>query len=119
MSSYPQQADECPVCYAPLKVQIETIDWMGPICEHYEICPNGCYTYEFAYGYTNVFVTVREHHLQFGWGYSDKREDTKAETDAIDVACEAARRAQLEDYWNLRGINNQNENQAGRSQESR
>jgi hypothetical protein len=40
---------------------------------------------------------VRGHALQFGWGYSDDRQVMTAETDAIDTACEAARRALIED----------------------
>ena len=108
--SYPQQAEECPVCYTKLKVETAAIDW-GTICEHYETCPNGCYSYEFAYGYTTVFVNIRKHHLQFGWGYSDDKNDVLVETDAIDTACEAARRAQLEDYWS---ISHQHEGKAGR-----
>jgi hypothetical protein len=101
MPDYPRQTDECPVCYAKMKVSTYTLDWMGPISEHYELCPNKCYSYEYSYGYTSVFVNVRGHALQFGWGYSDDRETLRAESDAIDVACEAARRAQLEDYWSL------------------
>ena len=97
MSNYPRQTEECPVCYAKMKVEISAIDWMGPICEHYETCPNGCYAYEFAYGSTNVYVTVRDHHIMFGWHYSDDQQALRAESDAIDVACEAARRALLED----------------------
>jgi hypothetical protein len=84
-------------------VEISTIDW-GAICEHYETCPNKCYAYEFAYGYTTVFVSIREHHLQFGWVYNDDKETIQAEADAINIICEAARRAQLEDYWSIRGV---------------
>jgi hypothetical protein len=105
---------ECPVCYTEMKEQIETIDWGGPICEHYENCPNDCYLYEFSYGYTTVFVNIRDHHLQFGWGYNDDRGTLYAEQDAINVVIAAAQRAQLEDYWKI-----VNENKAGRPQESR
>jgi hypothetical protein len=100
MSDYPRQTDECPVCYSKMKVETGTLD-EGTICEHYEICPNKCYAYEFAYGSTAVFVGIRDHHMQFGWNYSDDPQTLRAESNAIDVACEAARRAQLEDYWSL------------------
>jgi hypothetical protein len=101
MSSYPQQSEECPVCFAKMKVETSCLDWYGPIMEHYETCPNKCYLYEFAYGSTRVYVYVRGHAIEFGWSYSDDPQTLRAESDAIDVACEAARRAQLEDYWKL------------------
>ena len=99
-SCYPQQFEECPVCYAKLKVETGFLD-EGTLCENFETCPNKCYSYEYAYGYTTVYVNVRGHHLMFGWGYSDERQVMQSESSAIDTACEAARRAQLEDYWNL------------------
>ena len=82
-------SEECPVCSAPMRVYTETIDWSGPICEQGEICPNGCYSYEFAYGYTSVHVAD----AQFGWSYTDDRQVVKAQTDAIDAAIEAVRLA--------------------------
>jgi hypothetical protein len=89
--------EDCPVCSSQMTEHIDTIDWGGPICEHVATCPNGCYSYEFSYGYTTVFVNVRGHRLQFGWGYSDDKELLRAETDAIDTVCAAARAARLED----------------------
>jgi hypothetical protein len=97
--------EECPVCSAQMKEHIDTIDWGGPICEHVATCPNGCYSYEYLYGYTSVHVADS----QFGWGYSDDRQAVKAQTDAIDVAIEAVRLA--------RGI--PSEDKTGRPQESR
>lgn len=91
--------DECPVCYTPLRVEISTIDWIGPIAERYETCPNKCYVYEFAYGSTLVYVNIRGHVMQFSWHYSDNAETIRMESDAIALACGAAQRAQLEDYW--------------------
>jgi hypothetical protein len=91
-------SDECPVCGTTTKEQIDTIDWGGPICEHYVTCPNGCYSYEYAYGCTSIYVGD----LRFGWSYSDDKQVVKAETDAMDAAIEAAR-----------------ENQTRRSQEPR
>jgi hypothetical protein len=91
--------DECPVCYAPLKVQTSTVDWGGPIAEQYETCPNKCYIYEFAYGSTLIYVNIRGHAMQFSYHYSDEAETIRLETVAVNLACEAARRTQLEDYW--------------------
>jgi hypothetical protein len=103
-SLYPRQSNECPICFAPMKEYTDVIDvynGMGPVCEHYQDCPNKCYSYEYAYGGTRVSVTIRSQHIEFGWHYSDTDQTVRAETDAIDLVCEAARRAQLEDYWNL------------------
>lgn len=83
--------EECPVCGREMTVETETIDWGGPICEQYSACPGGCYTYEFSYGYTTVYVSVAGHRLRFGWGYSDGKDAVRAETDAVETACEAAR----------------------------
>jgi hypothetical protein len=80
-------SDECPVCRSPIKEQIDTIDWGGPICEHYAICPNGCYSYEFAYGDTTIYIGE----LRFGWSYSDDKQVIKTQTDAVEAAIEAAR----------------------------
>jgi hypothetical protein len=85
-------SDECPVCRAPIKEQIDTIDWGGPICEHYAICPNGCYSYEFAYGNTIVLVGDK----QFGWTYSTDKETLHAEQAAVEAAIEAAREDQAQ-----------------------
>jgi hypothetical protein len=90
--------EECPVCSAQTREQIDTIDWGGPICEHYVTCPNKCYSYEFAYGYTTILVGDK----QFGWTYSTDKETLRAEQAAMDAAIETAR-----------------ENQARRSQEPR
>jgi hypothetical protein len=46
-------------------------------------------------------VNVNNHTLVFGWSYSDEDIVFRSEGDAITIACEAARRCQLEDYWNL------------------
>ena len=92
-------SERCPVCYAPAKEEIAYIDWMGPVCEHYVVCPNKCYDYEYAYGSTRIYVTIRGHVLMFGWHYSS--EDIRAESDAADIAIKAAQKAQLEDYWVL------------------
>ena len=93
-------SDECPICYATVKEETALIDYAyGPICEHYVVCPNKCYDYEYAYGTTVVYVTIRGHVLMFGWSYSD--DTSRAEWDAIELACKAAQKAQLEDYWVL------------------
>ena len=99
--------EECPVCNTEMKEYTETIDWMGPIAEHYATCPNKCYSYEYAYGYTTVQVDLSGHNLMFGWSYSDDRETVKAETDSIDVVCALARSII------------QDADKAGRPQESR
>jgi hypothetical protein len=82
--------DECPVCRAPFKEYMDTVDWGGPIAEHYQICPNGCYSYEFAYGYTTVLVKG----AQFGWTYETDAAARQAEIAAMEVAIEAARENQ-------------------------
>lgn len=82
--------DECPICDTQMKVYIDKIDWGGPICENYETCPNGCYAYEYAYGYTTVHVGDK----QFGWTYSTDKEAVHAEQAAVEAAIEAARENQ-------------------------
>ena len=106
-------SEDCPICGKELQVSTMTIDWMGPIAEHYAICPNKDYSYEYAYGYTTVQITIRGHNLMFGWSYSDDKKTLKAETDAIDAVLEAARHAQAEDSII------QDADQAQRPQESR
>src|SRR5271168_1131813 len=89
--SKPQRYEECPVCSAEMTEYIDHIDWMGPIAEHYAVCPNKCYSYEYAYGYTTVQIDLAGHNLMFGWSYSDDHQDVQAETEAIDVVCALAR----------------------------
>lgn len=92
----------CPVCYTPMEVHIDVIDvyqGMGPESEHFSLCPNKCYDYQYAYGTTVVSVLIRGHLVTFGWSYSE--EDTKPERDGLDLAIKAAQMAQLEDYWNI------------------
>ena len=99
---FPRKSEECPVCFASCKEIVGYIDdYYGPMCENYITCPNGCYAYEYAYGSTRVYVMVRNHHIEFGWHYTDEPKTMRYESEAIDLVCEAARRAQLEDYWNL------------------
>lgn len=92
-------SEDCPICNKELKQETMTIDWLGPIAEHYAICPNKCYSYEYAYGYTTIQVTIRGHNIMFGWSYSDDKTTMKAESDAIDTTLEAARLAQAEDKY--------------------
>jgi len=89
----------CPVCYAVCKEDIAQVDYTGPVCEHFVLCPNKCYDYSYAYGTTVVNIMIRGHVLTFGWSYTD--EDHRPEMDACHFACQAAQKAQLEDYWNL------------------
>jgi hypothetical protein len=91
--------DLCPVCYAPMKEDIAYVDYGGPVCEHFINCPNKCYSYEYCYGSTMIYVNIRGHHLMFGWYYTehDKPQGVKAEQEAVDLACQAARHALLED----------------------
>jgi hypothetical protein len=100
MSSF----DECPVCHETLTIDTEVIDvyeGMGPECMRLEMCPNKCYVYEFNYGYTHVSITLRGHHVDFGWTYRDDWKVVQDISKAIDVVCKAAQRCQLEDFWNL------------------
>jgi hypothetical protein len=84
--------EDCPICSTPLKEYIDTIDWGGPIAEHYAACPNKCYSYEYAYGYTTVLVGDK----QFGWTYSTDKETLQAEQAAVDAAIETARENQTQ-----------------------
>ena len=108
----------CPVCYAPMKEDIAYVDYGGPVCENFLNCPNKCYSYEYAYGSTLIYVIIRGHALMFGWYYTDhdKPFGTKGERDAIDIAIKAAQMAQLEDYWVLV---NDGKDQTHRSEEPR
>lgn len=113
---YPRQNEECPVCFAKCKEDFAYIDqYYGPISEHYITCPNKCFSYEYAYGSTIVYVSIRDHHVMFGWHYTDDPQTIRNEGEAIDLMCEAARRAQLEDYWRII----HHEDQTKRPQESR
>jgi hypothetical protein len=87
-----------------MKVETACIDvyqGMGPECERYETCANGCYEYEYHYGTSRVHVRIRGHVFEFGWSYSDDDSLFRTEGDAVNIICKAAQRAQLEDYWNL------------------
>lgn len=87
----------CPVCYQPITdIHLDVMEGYSP-CEHYETCSNGCYAFEFAYGSTRVYVTIRGHHIEFGWHYTDIPGTTADISDAIHLTVEAARRALLED----------------------
>jgi hypothetical protein len=100
-----------------MEVHIDVIDvyqGMGPECEHFSLCPNKCYDFQYAYGTTVVSVLIRGHLVTFGWSYTE--EDTRAERDALDLAVKAAQMAQLEDYWVL--VKKYGEDQANRPQES-
>ena|SRR5271157_2780492 len=91
----------CPVCYAVCKEDIALIDYTGPVCEHFVVCPNKCYDYGYAYGTTVVTVLIRGHAIVFGWSYSDEYDNHLAEMDALTLVVKCAQMAQLEDYWNL------------------
>jgi len=85
-----RSSDLCPICSAELTEYIDYIDvynGMGPICEHYQTCPNKCYSYEFAYG--NTTVLVKE--AQFGWTYETDNVTRDSVIAAMDAAIEAAR----------------------------
>ena len=100
----PLMSEQCPVCATEMTEYHDVIDvynGMGPTSEHYLTCPNKCYAYEYAYGSTTVHVFIRKHDITFGWSYHDNSQTIKDESAAIDVACEAARLAQLEDYGTL------------------
>jgi hypothetical protein len=85
---------ECPVCYTPL-IQ----DHIGyaeyALSEEQTHCPNGCYDYQFSYGSSEVFITIRGHHINFGWSYLDN--DSRPRDKALDIVLMAARRALVED----------------------
>jgi len=93
--------EECPVCFAVCREDIGLIDYTGPICEHFVVCPNNCYDYGYAYGTTVVTVMIRGQAIVIGWSYSDEDDNKLAEMDALGLVVKCAQKAQLEDYWNL------------------
>jgi hypothetical protein len=107
-------SNECPVCFAVCKEDIAQVDYTGPICEHFVVCPNNCYDYAYAYGTSVVAVVIRGHQIVFGWNYD--AEDYKSEMDACQIVVQAAQKAQLEDYWVLV---NDGKDKADRSEEPR
>lgn len=97
------QPEPCPVCYADMLCQRDYMDGWA-LEEAFETCPNGCWHYQYAYGSSEIYVTIRGHLISYGWGYSDIGQETR---DTIDTLIHAAQKAQLEDYWNLvHGRNN-------------
>lgn len=106
-------SEPCPVCYAPMKENIAYVDYGGPICEHFLLCPNKCYDHQYAYGTTVISVMIRGHLVTYGWSYSD--EDPRGEQQALQLTIQAAQRAQLEDYWVL--VNKYGENHTRRPEE--
>jgi|SRR5271166_3864825 len=105
----------CPICYAPMKEDIAYVDYGGPICENFLLCPNNCYDYQYAYGTTVISVMIRGHLVTYGWSYTE--EDTRGEKDALLLTIKAAQQAQLEDYWVL--VNKYGENHVRRPEEPR
>ena len=87
-------SEKCPVCAAEMSEHHDVIDvyeGQGPTSEHYLDCPNKCYSYNYAYGYTTVYVNIEGHHIQFGWSYHDTFQTVKDEGDAIQIVCEVAK----------------------------
>jgi hypothetical protein len=77
------------------------VDYLGPVCEHFVICPNKCYDYGYTYGTTVVTVVIRGHSVVIGWSYSDDSDSRLAEMHALGLVVQCAQKAQLEDYWVL------------------
>jgi hypothetical protein len=91
------ESEHCPVCYADMTCQRDYMDGWA-LEEATEECPNGCWFYHYAYGVSEMYVTIRGHHISYGWGYGEDGQETR---DTIHMLIQAAQRAQLEDYWNL------------------
>ena len=93
-------SDQCPVCATQMTEYHDMIDvynGMGPTSEHYLNCPNECYSFEYAFGHTVVYVNLAGHRVAFGWSYDTDPQTVKDESAAIDIACEAARIIYRED----------------------
>lgn len=93
-------SDLCPICSTKMTEYHDMIDvynGQGPTSEHYLNCPNKCYSYEYAYGGTNIHVMIRGQHILFGYSYSDDPATVRAEGDAVNIAIEAAKSALIED----------------------
>lgn len=74
----------CPICSAVMPEYTDFIDFgvgSGPISEHYVSCPNKCYAYEYAYGYTTIHVKDQE----FGWSYQTDVDTRNTEIAAMDA----------------------------------
>jgi hypothetical protein len=83
-----------------LSAVIDVYEGMGPECEHTDTCPKGCYHYEYMYGVAEFYVQIRHHMLNFGWHYSDPDSVFRSQADAIEIAIQAAKQCQSEDFQN-------------------
>jgi hypothetical protein len=86
---------ECPICYGETAQNSYYMDgWC--LEEATEKCRYGCYDYHYAYGGSELYITINGHHILFHWNYSDSPEESKSRTEAIDIVTKTAQRALVE-----------------------
>ncbi len=88
----------CPVCGTEMKHSYSFCT-EGIVGESEEECPNGCYYLLFAYGNTDITITIREHHVTFYSSYHDEPQECRDYSDAQEIIIRAAQQCLLEDYW--------------------
>jgi hypothetical protein len=89
---------ECPVCYSETKYTTEYENYY--LSEESDECPRGCYSYEYSYGSSAIFIPIRGHVISFYWSYNDTGQRDRH--DAINTVVLAARKALIEDLLKLR-----------------
>ncbi len=91
---------QCPVCGSRPTEHSKNYISEGTLCEAVEECPNGCWYYHFAYGNTEMHVTIREHyHVSFYASYHDEPQENRDRDAALDIVIASAQACILEDYW--------------------
>ena len=95
----------CPICYVPMKVSTDYIDG-HTLIESEEICKYGCYHHHYAYGYTEVAITICGQRIVFHHSYMDSPVENMETWGAIQQLFEPARAALIEDLRKGQHYNN-------------
>lgn len=77
----------CPVCGAECKVYDDRTE--GTTRELYQDCPNGCWSYHFAYGSHAEYVGDQE----WTWHYTDTPEEMNRIQQEIKTATQSAKQS--------------------------
>ncbi len=91
---------QCPVCGSRLNEHSKDYISEGTLCEAVEECPNKCWYYHYAYGNSEMHVTIRrQYHVSFYANWHDDPQECRDRDEALDIVIAAAQACILEDYW--------------------